>query len=448
MLDLFDKRELININFDVSLVGDSEKEQYIADAFGLGYATKKFDIYKSFKIDLSKQIYYFTGDSGSGKSILLGYIKERYKDSYIDFDDVQIDKEEKLYSICNDLNDSIRMLNMVGLGDAFLYLSQYKHISDGQRTRYKLLKCLLSDKNIIVVDEFLATLDRDTAKIVSYNLQRTLRKKFSNKKLFVATTHRDLNSYLRADILLTKLYGTEYTLDVRAKADEENPFVKHCRTTLSMQKGKDLWSKRFAQFHYRGHTISFLIDIALLDYKNEPIGIIVFKSATNKKNDIARISRVVLLPKFRGVGISHDFLRNSCRLIFDKYPNIRAVDTVAIMTHFNPFFEKAGFENIEYKPFDYIRELKTYLESKNINFYRFRIDKEYALNNIDSQSEALLRKTLEKRTRMYKKIDRDEEFKINEASINRLNIHQFLGALEIISPKKLIMTSEKFFSLA
>jgi len=55
------------------------------------------------------------------------------------------------------------------------------------------------------MDEFAATLDRDTAKIVAYNLQKLARQQ--GKAVLAATTHTDLLEDLTPSVHIHKRYG-------------------------------------------------------------------------------------------------------------------------------------------------------------------------------------------------------------------------------------------------
>jgi ABC-type ATPase with predicted acetyltransferase domain len=67
----------------------------------------------------------------------------------ISINDIKIDSDEILIEgIGKDLNESIRILNLAGLGDAFLYLRKYSQLSDGQKYRYRIAKFIESDKHI------------------------------------------------------------------------------------------------------------------------------------------------------------------------------------------------------------------------------------------------------------------------------------------------------------
>jgi hypothetical protein len=56
-------------------------------------------------------------------------------------------------------------------------------------------------------------------------------------------------------------------------------------------------------------------------------------------NNIRNISRVVLEPRFRGLGLAARLVRETLRLV-----NVPIVEALAVMGHVNPFFEKAGMK--------------------------------------------------------------------------------------------------------
>jgi hypothetical protein len=150
----------------------------VSEAFGLGIDDEKeFKIYDNFKFTLkSNDIVFVTGSSGSGKSWLLKNVFNKFKNS-LSIDAIKIDENEVLIEgVGRDLNDALKKLNLAGLGDAFLYLRKYNQLSDGQKYRYAIAKFIDLDADIWILDEFGAKLDRTTAKIVAYNLQKIARK--------------------------------------------------------------------------------------------------------------------------------------------------------------------------------------------------------------------------------------------------------------------------------
>jgi len=77
----------------------------------------------------------------------------------------------------------------------------------GQKYRYKIAKMMESEVQFWVTDEFAATLDRDTAKIVAYNLQKLARQR--GKAVLAATTHTDLFEDLNPSVHIHKRFGKE-----------------------------------------------------------------------------------------------------------------------------------------------------------------------------------------------------------------------------------------------
>jgi len=63
---------------------------------------------------------------------------------------------------------------------------------------------LEQDCDVWIADEFGAVLDRITAKVVAYNLQKVARK--AGKTVMVATTHTDLIDELGPDLLVKKRF--------------------------------------------------------------------------------------------------------------------------------------------------------------------------------------------------------------------------------------------------
>jgi hypothetical protein len=60
--------------------------------------------------------------------------------------------------------------------------------------------------------------------------------------------------------------------------------------------------------------------------------------------NITRIARVIIAPKFRGIGLGVKLVRETMPLTGKRY-----VETLAVMARYNPFFEKAGMRRVEYQ---------------------------------------------------------------------------------------------------
>ena len=57
------------------------------------------------------------------------------------------------------------------------------------------------------MDEFAACLDRDTAKIIAFNMQKIARQQ--SKAVIAATTHSDIQNDLKPSVLVRKRFGEE-----------------------------------------------------------------------------------------------------------------------------------------------------------------------------------------------------------------------------------------------
>ena len=159
-----------------------------------------------------QDVVYITGDSGSGKSVLLRAIRADLGEEAIDLSEVQVDPDKPLIeTIGATVEEGLELLSRVGLNDAFLFLRTYCQLSDGQKYRYRIAKLIESKKQWWLMDEFAACLDRDTAKIISFNLQKIARS--HGKAVIVATTHSDLVEDLSPSVAVFKRFGEEIQIE-------------------------------------------------------------------------------------------------------------------------------------------------------------------------------------------------------------------------------------------
>jgi len=103
------------------------------------------------------------------------------------------------------LEEALELLSRVGLNDAYLFVRRYHELSDGQKYRYRIAKLIESGAQFWIMDEFCATLDRDTAKIVAFNIQKQARR--TGKAVIAATTHTDLFEDLAPSVHIHKGWG-------------------------------------------------------------------------------------------------------------------------------------------------------------------------------------------------------------------------------------------------
>ncbi len=121
--------------------------------------------------------------------------------------------------------------------------------------------------------------------------------------------------------------------------------------------------KTLSRFHYRDSRLGPFKKIFAAKLGNETAGVIVYSMPTpschlrnvatgnyfiglDRRSLIAlvnrtvrTISRVIVEPRFRGLGLAVQLVRDTMPLV-----NVSMVEALAVMGHANPFFEKAGMK--------------------------------------------------------------------------------------------------------
>jgi ABC-type transport system involved in cytochrome c biogenesis ATPase subunit len=326
----------------------------VAEAFGLGIdEAQTFKVLDAELKICPQDIVYITGDSGSGKSVLLRAIRSDLGEEAIDLSEVTIDPDKPLIeTVGASVVEGLELLSKVGLNDAFLFLRSYNQLSDGQKYRYRVAKLIESKKQWWLMDEFCAALDRDTAKIISFNLQKIARQQ--GKAVIAATTHGDLFEDLSPSVYVHKRFGEEIQINYYP-----NHPTQECSLIREMkveQGSKSDWGK-LAVFHYRGHKTSVVRRIFRLMRVGELCGVIVYTypppacygrrlmlprmSMQELNKRLSTINRVVIHPKYRTIGLGAKLIRETLPLVGTSY-----VELIAVMAKYSPFAEKAGMKKV------------------------------------------------------------------------------------------------------
>lgn len=195
----------------------------VAEAFGIGLDDKEFVVFDDLEIPFSTgDIIYVTGQSGSGKSVLLRELTETMTaqglkvesiDGVTYKDDVPI-----IDQIGKNMVDATTFLAMAGISDAYLFIRTPKELSDGQRYRFRLALLLERDADVWIADEFGAVLDRVTAKVCAFNFQKVARN--AGKSVVIATTHTDLVDELAPDLIVRKRFHDRVEIEQPGSAKQ------------------------------------------------------------------------------------------------------------------------------------------------------------------------------------------------------------------------------------
>lgn len=192
-----------------------------ASMFGIGVDEDiKITLYEDLPIAFGPgRVIYITGDSGAGKSCLLRDIASKLTEhpgfTVIDTVDVMDLPNVPLVDQFGDwdIKQIGELLAYVGIAEAFVYLRKPRELSDGQRYRFMLAKMIHDATDagdvvpVICIDEYLAFLDRETAKNVAYQTRRVATK---HRMCFcVATTHEDIRGDLQPNLAITMRLNLE-----------------------------------------------------------------------------------------------------------------------------------------------------------------------------------------------------------------------------------------------
>lgn len=243
------------------------------------------------------------GGSGTGKTTLL---KE-----FGHLSDESFDDNKALISNFDWLEpeEATLLLSAIGLSSVPTWLRPFNTLSNGEQYRanlaYKIAKAKESD--VILIDEYTSVVDRDVAKSMSYALQKYIRK--TNKKIVLASCHFDIMEWLLPDWTYSPLKGRverhEYARRERPKIELQ---IFRCRY--------ETWNI-FKQHHYLSHDLNKAAKCFIFLWNDKPIGfvaILPFPGVGDEKTK--RVSRIVILPDFQGLGIGKSILNYISSLYF------------------------------------------------------------------------------------------------------------------------------------
>ena len=355
-------RQTGKFTFDIAYETATEptsRTTAVAEAFGLGIdQAEKFVLYDNVELKIgSKDIVYITGDSGSGKSVLLRALRKDLGEEAIDMASIQLDSEKPIIDVVGrSFGEGLELLGKAGLSDAFLFVRRFRELSDGQKYRFKIAKLMESDRQWWVADEFCSVLDRDTARVVAFNLQKVARR--LGKAVVVATTHGDLFEDLKPSVHVHKRFGREISVDYYV-----NEAAKECSLAKEMcvEEGTFGDYKKLSLFHYRSSRCPPPRKIFVLRRGGELCGVVVYSFPSpfafgrsrvwkggfhELQRELSVISRVVVHPKYRTIGLGVRLVRETLGLA-----GTPCVESLAVMAKYNPFFERAGMRKVvESKP--------------------------------------------------------------------------------------------------
>lgn len=186
----------------------------------------------------------------------------------------------------------IETLTLVGFSSPPSWIKPYRVLSNGEQFRCDLAKALLDGPNdLVVFDEFTSVVDRNVARIGSAALARGIERGKIAKRFVAVTCHYDIAEWLSPDWVLDMATGC------LSRRSLQRPPLR-----LEIVKtSRCLWPL-FARHHY----LSGQLAPAAVCYAGlcggEPVAFCGLLPLFGMKGR-RRISRIVTLPDYQGVGI-------------------------------------------------------------------------------------------------------------------------------------------------
>ena len=280
------------------------RETKIADSFRVKQIRGMFD-YQSASVkhewdsrlpieDRKWNIGVIVGASGSGKTTLAreAFPAMEYHET------TQWDESKAVIdSIADDVDtkEIVATFNAVGFSSPPHWLKPFHHLSNGQKFRVELARCILTNKSGTVFDEFTSVVDREVAKIGCAAISKALRKKESPPFIAVSC-HYDILDWLDPD----------WVFDVTTQRFEWRERRRFPEIKLDVHQTTTAAWSMFREHHYLDHHIHKAAQCFVALWNDKPVAfcsVLHFPHPTTKL--FKREHRTVVLPDFQGIGIGN-----------------------------------------------------------------------------------------------------------------------------------------------
>ncbi len=239
------------------------------------------------------------------------------------------------------IKEVTRVLVAVGLGCPRTWRLPYRALSQGERFRCDLARALLQRRSLVVFDEFTSNIDRVVAQLISATITRGIRKRLFTQRFVAVTCHSDILPWLEPDWVLHMPEGdllwnvtTEdgHRHSSLSSAHQGGSPGRSVRCTqrrwvrpaiqLEVVRSRLAAWQAFAEHHYLATDLSPFCEGYLATWHDQPVGFVGVLNAVGRQK-VKRISRLVVLPQFQGLGIGsklaaaigEHYLACGCRLL-------------------------------------------------------------------------------------------------------------------------------------
>lgn len=240
------------------------------------------------------------GGSGTGKSTLLRTFGEIKTPTF--------DPTKSLISNFDFTTpeNAANILSSMGLASVPSWLRPFHTLSNGEQDRARIAWLIGSASNdeVVLIDEFTSVVDRDVAAAMSNSIFKYVQR--TGKRVVLASCHFDIMEWIQPNWIYSPIKGRVEIRDCLRRRPQIQLEVFRCRY--------ETWNV-FKQHHYLTHELNKAAKCYCVTWNDKPvafIGILPFPSGWVQ--NAFRVSRLVVLPDFQGLGIGFKLLSYVCSL--------------------------------------------------------------------------------------------------------------------------------------
>ena len=247
------------------------------------------------------------GGSGTGKTTILKHFFKK------EIDQSNFDNSISLISNFNwlDPKDATLLLTQMGLASVPCWLRPFNTLSNGEQYRANLAYIVgkAKENDVVLIDEYTSVVDRDVAKSMSNALQKYIRR--TKKKIVLASCHFDIMEWLQPDWIYSP----------NKRRIERSDLLRQVRPTINVEIFRcryETW-KVFKQHHYLTDQLNKSAQCYLILTNDKPIGFMAFLPFPGVGDaKTRRLSRMVILPDFQGLGVGKKVFNYICSLYWKE----------------------------------------------------------------------------------------------------------------------------------
>lgn len=200
------------------------------------------------------------------------------------------------------IKEIIDLLSSVGFSSPPSWLRPFHVLSNGEQFRVNMARTLAEMTDLAVVDEFTSVVDRTVAQIGSAAIQKTVRRR--HQKFIAVSCHYDIAEWLEPDWIYEPATNhlTIGRLLRRPKIEIE-----------ITQTDYSTW-RLFSKYHYLDHALNRSARCFVATIKDRLVAFCGVLSFPHAIRPGWRVSRLVVLPDYQGVGIGSALLNHIAAL--------------------------------------------------------------------------------------------------------------------------------------